>query len=142
MKILLPALALVLSGLVLPVDAGAQQPKFNCTDPQTQQDMNFCAGEDYNRADRDLNRIYKRAMAWAEEQDTYWKDTDEDKVGAVNALKKAQRAWIDYRDGHCDTYGFQARGGSMEPQLVASCLTDLTKARTRELQELYKETGR
>ncbi|MDQ0457153.1 lysozyme inhibitor LprI family protein [Rhizobium paknamense] len=137
--------AFLAAGLLLLSLAGAaqaQQPKFNCTDPQTQQDMNFCAGEDYGRADKDLNRVYKRAIAWAQEQDAYWKDTDEEKVGAVEALKKAQRAWIDYRDGHCDAYGFQARGGSMEPQLVASCMTDLTKARTRELQALYKETGR
>ncbi len=36
-------------------------------------------------------------------------------VGALEAPKKAQRAWIGYRDGQCELAGFEARGGRMEP---------------------------
>jgi uncharacterized protein YecT (DUF1311 family) len=51
-------------------------------------------------------------------------------------LLKAQRAWIDYRDGQCEAEGFQARGGTMEPMLVAGCIANLTDQRTKELKQL------
>ena len=52
------------------------------------------------------------------------------------ALKKAQRAWIDYRDGHCDGMGYEAVGGSMQPMLISGCQARLTEHRTKELREL------
>ena len=60
-------------------------------------------------------------------------------AGAVEMLKKAQRAWIGYRDGQCQLSGYSARGGSMEPMLVSQCLADLTKKRTQELKDLLTE---
>ena len=59
-------------------------------------------------------------------------------VGAVDALKRAQRSWIGYRDGQCELAGFEARGGSMEPMLVSGCLADLTRKRTAELKSVYE----
>lgn len=56
--------------------------------------------------------------------------------GGEEALVKAQRAWIGYRDAQCLSWGFQARGGSMEPMLVSSCEADLTRKRTAELKAL------
>ncbi|MNT91411.1 hypothetical protein D3C72_2325040 [compost metagenome] len=63
-----------------------------------------------------------------------------DYVGAEEALKKAQRAWIGYRDGQCELAGFEARGGSMEPMLVSGCLAQLTTTRTEELKALLEPT--
>lgn len=59
-------------------------------------------------------------------------------VGALEALKKAQRAWIGYRDGQCELAGFEARGGSMEPMLVSGCLAELTRKRTDELRKIVE----
>jgi uncharacterized protein YecT (DUF1311 family) len=64
------------------------------------------------------------------------KDLDAGEKGAEKALLKAQRAWIDYRDGQCEAEGFQARGGTMEPMLVAGCIANLTDQRTKELKQL------
>ena len=61
---------------------------------------------------------------------------DKDQQGAEAALVTAQRAWVQYRDGHCDAYGFQAHLGSMEPMLIYQCQAELTRARTKELKEL------
>ena len=69
------------------------------------------------------------------------KDLDGDMKGAEQALLKAQRAWISYRDAQCENSGFQARGGTMEPMLVAGCLADLTDLRTRELKALADGMG-
>ncbi|MGR6468604.1 lysozyme inhibitor LprI family protein [Rhizobium sp. PAMB 3182] len=128
---------LAVVGLPLAASASAQQnPDVDCSDPTTQTDMNICAYQDWQAADKELNAVYKEAVAYAKDEDTQFADIDKNLVGALDALKKAQRAWVEYRDGHCDGMGFQARGGSMEPLLVGSCLADLTRQRTKELKEL------
>lgn len=118
-----------------------EEAPFDCTNPEAQQALNYCAGQDYGEADAVLNSVYKKAMQWARDEDKAVKEYSPELVGAVDALKKAQRAWIDYRDGHCDATGFHARGGSMEPQLVANCLKEMTQKRTGELRALMKGLG-
>ena len=113
--------------------AFAQDKKVNCTDPQTQMEMTQCAGEDYDKADKDLNVEYQKLRKLLGERD---KVADENGKGAVDALVAAQRAWVAYRDANCNLAGFQARGGSMEPQLVASCLAQMSRDRTQELKTL------
>jgi uncharacterized protein YecT (DUF1311 family) len=128
------------SGLWRVAHAQEEAP-FDCTNPEAQQALNYCAGQDYAEADDVLNSVYKKAMQWARDEDKAVKEYSPELVGAVDALKKAQRAWIDYRDGHCDATGFHARGGSMEPQLVANCLKEMTQKRTGELRALMKGLG-
>jgi urease subunit alpha len=64
-------------------------------------------------------------------------DLDGDMKGAEKALVTAQRAWIAYRDAECEARGFQARGGTMEPMLVAGCIADVTDARTKVWRAAY-----
>jgi uncharacterized protein YecT (DUF1311 family) len=118
--------------------ADDDEPK--CNPEGTQQEMNVCAYDDLQKVDDELNAVYRKAMAFAKSQDDDLADQPNLK-GAVAALKKAQRAWIDYRDGHCDGVGFGARGGSMEPMLVAGCQADLTKKRVEELKALMEDGG-
>ena len=135
---LLPAVCAAL--LFLPTLAMAQtdEPEVDCENATTQMEMNICAGRDYQEADDELNAAYRKAVAAAETMDGELKDMDEQLVGAVDALKRGQRAWIGYRDGQCDLAGFEARGGSMEPMLVSGCLADLTRKRTAELKAFYE----
>ena len=127
--------------LLVPATFAAAQdnePEVDCDNAMTQMDMNICAHRDYETADTELNAVYKKAMDAAREMDVQAKDMGEHYVGAVNALKRAQRAWIGYRDGQCELAGFAARGGSMEPMLVSGCLADLTRKRTAELKTVYE----
>ena len=117
----------------------AQDPEIDCDNAQSQMEMNICADRDYRQADDALNAAYKKALAAARETDESVKDMGEQYVGAVDALKRAQRAWIGYRDGQCELAGFEARGGSMEPMLVSGCLADLTGKRTAELKAFYEQ---
>jgi uncharacterized protein YecT (DUF1311 family) len=125
-----------LSGCLLlwGASATAQQPKVNCKDPQTQMEFNICAAEDLAVADKQLNAQYaatrKLAKARDSEQDDY-KDVEKNLIAA-------QRAWIAYRDAQCISYGDQVSGGSMQPQVIASCEADLTRKRTQELKKLYE----
>jgi len=111
----------------------AAQDEPDCKNPETQFDMNACAALDYEAADKELNAVWKQARAAAEKVDEdQWEDSLR---GAEKALVAGQRGWIAYRDGQCELYGFQARGGSMEPMLVAGCKAEMTRARTKELRE-------
>lgn len=104
----------------------------------TQMDLNICADQDYRAADAELNKTYRLAVAAMQATDKELGDIDAAYAGALEALKKAKRAWIGYRDGQCELAGFEARGGSMEPMLVSGCLAELTRKRTAELKELME----
>ncbi len=121
--------------------AGDGDPEWDCNfaDQLPQQGMNFCAAEDFRAADQELNAVYKRVRAYMKQTDKDVAEWNEDLVGAEKALLKAQRAWIDYRDGQCEDEGFKARGGSLEPLLVATCMADLTRRRTKELEALMED---
>ena len=131
-------IGLIGGAFVLLAVCAAHAEDVDCDNAQTQSDMTSCAQARYEEADKALNAQYKQTRAAMVAMD---KDLDGDMKGAEQALLKAQRAWISYRDAHCENYGFQARGGTMEPMLVAGCLADLTDLRTKELKELANGMG-
>lgn len=118
-------ISLILAALSL----APQEP--NCTDPQTQADMNQCAGREAADADAELNMIYKEVVAHYEKMDRASETTE-----GVKRLRAAQRAWIAFRDAQCELAGYEALGGSMETLLVSRCEADLTKRRAAELRQM------
>ena len=78
----------------------------------TQMEMNSCAASDYSRADGELN--------------TAWR-----KLPKSKELLASQRAWIAYRDAECSFRKAQFEGGSIAPLIYSSCLSELTKERTK-----------
>jgi uncharacterized protein YecT (DUF1311 family) len=123
-----------------PAQAAPPNPDWNCNEPVQQQEMNWCANQDFIAADDALNhqwaetsaRMKARDEAWAAIVAPEW-DT---RPGYFETLLAAQRAWLSYRDAHCRADGYSARGGSLEPLLVSTCKTALTEARTVELRDL------
>ncbi|WP_425503786.1 lysozyme inhibitor LprI family protein [Rhizobium metallidurans] len=121
-------------GLLSLMAAGASSAtEIDCTSPTTQTDMTLCERARQDDADKALNVQYKKTRAAMVAIDS---DQDGDMKGAEKALVTAQRAWITYRDAQCEAAGFQARGGTMEPMLVAGCIANVTDARTKELKAL------
>lgn len=131
------ALALACSGMAF----AQEDPPLDCANAMTQADMNQCSYMDFEKADKELNVVYKQALKSAAEADKQAAEMNEVYVGAVKSLKKAQRAWIDYRDGHCDGVGYEAVGGSMQGMLISGCQARLTETRTKELRELIQGIG-
>ncbi|WP_283194021.1 lysozyme inhibitor LprI family protein [Rhizobium sp. AN80A] len=130
MRILMP----MAFGLLSLMAAGAASAtEIDCTSPTTQTDMTLCERARQDDADKALNVQYKKTRAAMVAIDS---DQDDDMKGAEKALVTAQRAWITYRDAQCEAAGFQARGGTMEPMLVAGCIANVTDARTKELKAL------
>jgi uncharacterized protein YecT (DUF1311 family) len=115
--------------------------KIDCKNTMSQADMNECAAMDFSKADDQLNVVYKQAVKSQQDLDKQSAEINPDYVGALKALKKAQRAWIDYRDGECEGEGYQAVGGTMQPQLIDTCKAYMTNERIKELQALIKGAG-
>ena len=137
MRRLLPALGLA----CLSASPALAQQDWDCTDSGNlpQQGMNHCAYIDWQTSDRALN------VAWAKVRE-HMKGVDETnreyypaQVNGEESLLKAQRAWIDYRDGHCDAEGAQFTGGSIQPLIINSCKAAMTRKRTEELLLLMEE---
>lgn len=131
--------ALLISGATCAM--AQENGPIDCANAMSQADMNQCAYQDFEKADKELNIVYKQALKSQEEVDKQAAEMGPNYVGAVKALKKAQRAWIDYRDGHCDGVGYEAVGGSMQGMLISGCQATMTTARTKELRELIQGMG-
>lgn len=113
-------------------------PDWNCADPMVQQEMNWCAYQDFLAADALLNAQWKRTAKVMKLRDENFESTWDNRQGYFATLLAAQRAWITFRDAHCRSEGYDARGGSLESLLVSSCKAHLTRIRTAQLEELAR----
>lgn len=111
--------------LLLPLPLAAQQ--VDCANAVTQAQMTQCAAEELGAADDALNAAFGKAM-------TKMRGLD----GGEDVLRRAQRAWISFRDTACAAEGLPYAGGSMQGMVVVNCKTRLTDARTADLEALAK----
>ena len=112
---------------------------WNCKAPQVQQEMNWCAHQDFLEADAALNAQWKKTAAEMKRRDADWGQPDDGSKGYLAILLDAQRAWLNYRDAHCTSEGYLFRGGTMEPLIHASCKARLTEERTKQLNDLVEQ---
>lgn len=125
---------LVLAAAMIGGPALAQQ--VDCTAPQLQMEMTYCAEQEYIAADARLNAAYAEARARMRAIDA---DLAQDQKGAEEHLKQAQRAWITFRDAACTAEGYKYYGGSMEPMVIYACQARLTDQRAVDLAALAAE---
>ena len=85
-------------------------------------DMRVCNGKELERQDKRLNKYYKQAM--------------KSKINNKVRLKKAQRAWMKYRDSKCEAEAAPMEGGTGEMLLMSGCLVDTTRLRADELKTM------
>jgi uncharacterized protein YecT (DUF1311 family) len=129
--------SIALALLLLPGAALAQDVTCDPNGPQIA--LNMCAQQDWDKADAELNRVYKLAVAAMKEMDSYY-DDKADKIGE-STLREAQRAWVTFRDLACEAESFPFHGGSAEPMVYSSCMANLTRARTADLQTIVDIGG-
>ncbi|WP_127522376.1 lysozyme inhibitor LprI family protein [Mesorhizobium sp. Z1-4] len=98
-------------------------PAQNCEDPQTQLEMNHCAGLAYEAADAQLNEIYGEVRSRLDPDGT-------------EQLVATQRAWIAYRDAECTFRSRGVEGGTIYATIHAGCLADLTEQRTADFETM------
>lgn len=107
----------------------------DCIDPQTQMEMTYCAGDDYETADADLNALWPDIVAAAKQNDEYVADMARERgvPTTLEALRNAQRAWIAFRDAQCEYEAYEVFGGTMQPMVGSLCLARLTRERIEVL---------
>ncbi len=86
-------------------------------------EMRECNGKEFMHQDKRLNKYYEQVM---NSFDSNEKTT----------LKRAQRAWIKYRDSKCEAEGEPMRGGSGEALLIGGCRAKTTRLRADELKSM------
>ena len=128
-------------GLVCLTASPAFSQDWDCSkaDNLPQQGMNYCAYQDWQTADEALNAAWPKVRAHMKSIDGSTREYFPEQAIAEESLLKAQRAWINYRDGHCDAEGGQFSGGSMQPLIIYSCRASMTRRRTEELLQLMQE---
>ncbi len=122
------AIGIAVIGTVVWTAPAAAAPMTDaCLDPsvRTAGDMSTCRKREHAAADSDLNRVYGQLVA-----------ANRDENGYVEALRKAQRAWLSFRDAQCNIATWDSRRGTAYDVYVSLCLTALTRARTTQLLEL------
>ena len=90
---------------------------------QTQLDMNADAFRAYEKADKELNLVYKQVIGTMPELDK-------------TTLKTAQRKWIKIKESSCKKEAAEYEGGSMYAMIYHDCLATKTKKRITELKKL------
>jgi len=114
------------AALILAASAQAQ-PLKNCSNAETQTDMNLCADQAYRTSDADLNAAYKDVTQRLKDDKT-----------KLTQLQAAQKAWLFFRDAECAFSSAGTTGGSAYPMVLSQCLDKLTQARTKELRAYLK----
>lgn len=109
----------------------------DCAKAEAQVELTFCAEQDWNAADADLNDAYKSAVTALKQVDADLPQADRH---AVEFLRQAQRDWISYRDNACAAEAYPMHGGSAEPMAIYGCRARLTRERTDGLGYI-NETG-
>ncbi len=129
--------------LLIPFSFAYAQTKstVNCDSVETQTEMNFCAEQGFREADKELNSVYKQLMqVLRSERNT----TDSEQVAyskkLENAVIQAQKKWLEFRDSSANIWRVKYEGGSVMPVIYYGVMTSLTKAQTRELQELFNDS--
>ncbi|WP_322092205.1 lysozyme inhibitor LprI family protein [Paraburkholderia bannensis] len=97
----------------------AAQPECLNSAP-TQLAMDECVGRAMKADDAKLNETYTALLAKVS------------KDGA-NQLRKAQRAWVAWRDAQCEFNTMGTTGGSINSSMYGLCIDELTQEQTRRL---------
>ncbi|NDW07578.1 lysozyme inhibitor LprI family protein [Jiella pacifica] len=105
-----------------------------CLDDLSETDtgINGCYDREAEAWDKVLNENYQAAMKDASSYDAEAKENGGDPQAAAG-LKKAQRAWIAFRDAECDRLYARNMDGTIRFTVYAACQNRMTAERAIEL---------
>ena len=109
---------LAIAALLLLAPAAARADE--CDKAVVQNDINRCAQDRYDAADRALNDAW-RALPDATKA----------------SLREEERAWIARRDAQCKEEAAESEGGSIYPTLYYGCMETKTRERIRALKSSH-----
>ncbi|QFU15587.1 lysozyme inhibitor LprI family protein [Microvirga thermotolerans] len=112
-------------------------PANPCESESSTYAQSACLDKALKAADGELNAVYKKALELIDKDDMM---SAEQHRNWKQALQKAQRAWVAFRDADCgEPVGYEwSQGTGMGPATLA-CLLQKTRIRTAELRQRYLE---
>lgn len=93
---------------------------------QTQLEINQWAGEEFSKADAELNKVWKALLPKLQSKEK-------------EALISAQLLWIKYRDANAEAAALAYEGGSIAPFMRAESKAITTRMRTWQLKTRLDE---
>ncbi len=122
------ATAAILSGETMKDEEGKKILNSVRFKTKAQTDMQDATCGEFRKADVELNRIYKKILSEYKDDKTF-----------LEKLKKAQKAWLTYRDAHIESvYPVEdkaAEYGSVHGMCCCTIKKDLTDQRTKMLKQ-------
>ena len=139
----LSAVLFIVFGPAQQKTGGKQSSQDPCAGAETQAEANRCTTQQYGEADARLDSLYRKLLGELEKEladARRMKNADQIKYveKGLTGLKEAERAWIRYRDLHCQAAAQQFEGGSIKPTIWNSCMTQVTEHRIEELKQAYE----
>jgi uncharacterized protein YecT (DUF1311 family) len=125
---------ILLSVIALASTASWADDGIKCNDDGNQLELNACARDDFTKADGELNQAYQLLL----------KKEANDKL-FISKLRLAQKAWLSFRDADlearfaCAENNVRVCWGSMYPMSLLSRKAELTRERTKHLQQILKD---
>lgn len=111
----------------------AEDTTTECDTSLGQNGLTACAARLAEQADADMAVAFAKAKKAMQAIDMNVSEIRPNPAGAVEALERSQRGWLEYREGRCIIEGFAERGGSMELMVVSECEEEMTRIRIAEL---------
>ena len=105
-----------------------------CNPAGTQLELNACAADDFEIADKELNEVYSELLRVRGDDEVF-----------VQKMRTAQKAWIAFRDAElealfaCADSNPRICWGSMYPMSYLSEKARLTRERTQALRTILRE---
>lgn len=130
MRVLFPfrplAMLCITAGITAPLFAQdiipAKTADRECQQAATTSAMRACENARYNVAQRELGVAYRSLLQHLDGEQK-------------QKLRVAQLAWIRFRDTNAEFQASLAEGGTLAPLIKIGSLTEMTKARTSELNK-------
>jgi uncharacterized protein YecT (DUF1311 family) len=124
-----------LVSLTYTAPVSAQQT--DCSNASSTVEINACEDKNYQAADAALNEAYEAALKYARSRQL---EKPYDAKSFEDALVKAERAWVSFRDADCkDVMAQKWSGGTGTTSAILACMTAKTLQRTKELKEDFRD---
>lgn len=116
----------MLGGFMLILLARAESSAGECAKAETQREIEACLQDALAKASKEVDDAYNRYLVSLPKEQR-------------SLLKRAQDAWVHYRDANCKASAAVYSGGTMAPAELAGCKLDHTRDRLAELRRIYEE---
>jgi uncharacterized protein YecT (DUF1311 family) len=114
---------LIVTILFLPSVALAADP---CSNAKNTIEINECTSNRVAGAEKELARYLAKSL-----------ENISDQPQSVQALKKAQASWLQFRKDHCDAIYEMWAGGTTSAAMRGNCVIEQTQRRTHDLWKEY-----